>query len=108
MKKHILTLITLTTLIVPSLVLASDWKIDSDHSAAHFRVQHMMIAEVRGSFPDVQGTALINDEDITRSTINVTIDATSIYTGVAKRDGHLKSADFFDVEKYPTLTFKSK
>ena len=68
----------------------------------------MMIADVRGSFSDVQGVAFINDKDISRSTINVTINATSINTGVAKRDGHLKSADFFDVEKYPTLTFKSK
>jgi polyisoprenoid-binding protein YceI len=108
MKKLILSLITLTTLIAPSLALASDWKIDSDHSAAHFKVQHMMIADVRGSFSDVQGVAFINDKDISRSTINVTINAASINTGVAKRDGHLKSADFFDVEKYPTLTFKSK
>ena len=55
----------------------------------------MMIADVRGSFSDVQGVAFINDKDISRSTINVTINAASINTGVAKRDGHLKSADFF-------------
>ena len=108
MKRFILTLITLAAFTLPSLALASDWKIDSDHTAAHFKVQHMVIADVHGSFHSVQGVALINDKDISRSTINVTINAASINTGVAKRDGHLKSADFFDVEKYPTLTFKSK
>lgn len=108
MKRLILTLITLTLLIAPSLAMAANWSIDPDHSAAHFKVQHMMIADVRGSFPDVQGVAVINDKDITRSTIDVTINAASINTGVEKRDAHLKSADFFDVEKYPVLTFKSK
>ena len=108
MKHIILTLIAITTFITPSIAKASDWQIDPDHSAAHFKVQHMMIADVQGSFPDVQGVALIDNKDITRSTIDVTINAASINTGVEKRDGHLKSADFFDVEKYPTLTFKSK
>ncbi|HXV20087.1 MAG TPA: YceI family protein [Desulfuromonadales bacterium] len=108
MKRLILTLIALTLLIAPSLAMAANWNVDPDHSAAHFKVQHMMIADVRGSFPDVQGVAVINDKDITRSTIEVTINAASIDTGVEKRDAHLKSADFFDVEKYPTFTFKSK
>lgn len=108
MKHSVLTLLTLAAFSAPSLALASNWKIDTDHSAAHFKVQHMMIADVRGSFPDVQGVAMIDDKDITRSRIDVTIAAASIATGVEKRDGHLKSADFFDVEKYPTLTFKSK
>lgn len=108
MKRLILTLITLAAFTAPVSAQAANWNIDSDHSAAHFRVKHMMIADVRGSFPEVKGVALIDDEDITRSTIEVTIDAASISTGVEKRDAHLKSADFFDVEKYPTLTFKSK
>lgn len=108
MKRLFLTLITLTLLIAPSLAMAGNWSIDPDHSAAHFKVQHMMIADVRGSFPDVQGVAVTDDKDVTRSTIAVTINAASINTGVEKRDAHLKSADFFEVEKYPTLTFKSK
>jgi polyisoprenoid-binding protein YceI len=108
MKRLILTLTTLAAIASPSLTLASNWNIDTDHSAAHFKVQHMMIADVHGSFPDVQGVAFIDDEDITHSSIDVTINAASIDTGVEKRDGHLKSADFFDVEKYPALTFKSK
>lgn len=108
MKRLILTLITLTAFTTPSLALAANWNVDADHSAAHFKVQHMMIADVQGRFADVQGVALIDDKDITRSMIDVTINAASIDTGVEKRDAHLKSADFFDVEKYPTLTFKSK
>lgn len=108
MKHIFLTLIAIATFITPSIAKASDWQIDPDHSAAHFKVRHMMIADVRGSFPDVQGVALIDDKDITRSSINVTINAASIATGVEKRDGHLRSADFFDVDKYPELTFKSK
>lgn len=108
MKRIILTLIALTAFIAPTFAIASDWNIDSDHSAAHFKVQHMMIADVQGSFPEVQGVAFIDDKDITRSVIDVTINAASIDTGVEKRDAHLKSADFFDVDKFPTLTFKSK
>lgn len=108
MKRLILTVFALAAFTSPSLALTSNWNIDTDHSAAHFKVQHMMISDVRGSFPDVQGVAIIDDKDITRSTIDVTINAASIDTGVEKRDGHLKSADFFDVEKYPALTFKSK
>jgi len=108
MKRHILALLTLAVLAAPTAALASNWNIDSDHSAAHFKVQHMMISDVQGSFHDVQGIALIDGKDITRSTIDVTINAGSIDTGVEKRDAHLKSADFFDTEKYPAITFKSK
>jgi len=108
MKRTILTLTMLALFTIPSFAQVSNWQIDTDHSAAHFKVQHMMIAYVRGSLPAVQGTAVIDEKDITRSTINVTIDAASIYTGVEKRDAHLKSADFFDVERYPALTFVSR
>jgi len=108
MKRHLVTLFALAALAAPSLALASNWNIDSDHSAAHFKVQHMMISDVHGSFHDVQGVALIDSKDISRSTIDVTINVTSMDTGVEKRDAHLKSADFFDIEKYPTITFKSK
>jgi len=108
MRRHLVTLFALVVLTVPTSALASDWNIDSDHSAAHFKVQHMMIADVLGSFRDLQGFALIDGKDITRSSIEVTINASSIDTGVEKRDVHLKSADFFDTEKYPTITFKSK
>jgi len=108
MKRHILTLFALAALAAPSMALASNWNIDSDHSAAHFRIEHMMISEVQGNFPELKGVANIDAEDISRSSIDVTIDAASINTGVDKRDAHLRSADFFDVEHYPTLTFTSK
>lgn len=107
MKNMKTILLTLIALSAPALSLAGNWNIDKDHSFASFKVQHMMITDVRGSFNDVQGVALIDENDVTRSKIDVTIAAASIDTRVKKRDDHLKSADFFDVEKYPTLTFKS-
>lgn len=82
--------------------------IDSAHSSANFSIKHMMIAKVHGGFEKLSGTLLLDSQDITKSSIEATIDASSINTREAQRDAHLKSADFFDVEKYPTLTFKSK
>lgn len=108
MKRIALTLAVLAAFLAPSLALASSWKVDPDHSAAHFKVRHMMIADVRGSFPQVEGTVLIDDKNIAKSSVNVTMDVTRINTGVVKRDDHLKSPDFFDAAKYPTMTFASK
>ena len=78
MKRHILTLIALSAFAAPTMALASNWNIDSDHSAANFRIEHMMIAEVQGSFPELKGVANIDTDDISRSNIDVTIDAASI------------------------------
>ncbi|WP_415063354.1 YceI family protein [Bdellovibrio sp.] len=86
----------------------STWQIDPAHSSANFSVKHMMIAKVHGGFEKVSGTLQYDPSDITKASIEASIDATSINTREAQRDGHLKSADFFDVEKYPTLNFKSK
>ncbi|MBV2169632.1 MAG: YceI family protein [Bdellovibrio sp.] len=86
----------------------STWQIDPAHSSANFSVKHMMIAKVHGGFEKVSGTLHYDPSDITKASIEASIDATSINTREAQRDGHLKSADFFDVEKYPTLNFKSK
>lgn len=108
MKRIALTLAALAILLAPSFALASNWKVDPDHSAAHFKVRHMMIADVRGSFPQVQGAVLIDDRNIANSSVNVTMDVARITTGVVKRDDHLKSPDFFDAAKYPTMTFTSK
>ncbi len=108
MKRLQFLFIALLALSIPSLALASTWNLDPDHSNAQFKVQHMMISHVRGDFPEVQGTVMIDDQDLTRSAVDVTIATASLSTNHVKRDGHLKSADFFDVEKYPAITFKSK
>src|ERR1700751_3520249 len=89
-------------------ILKTSWKIDPAHSSAHFVIRHMMITNVRGGFSGVQGTVVYDPDDLNSSSIDVTIDKNSISTGDATRDTHLKSADFLDVEKYPTITFKSK
>nr|WP_295903567.1 YceI family protein [uncultured Bdellovibrio sp.] len=84
------------------------WQIDSAHSSANFSIKHMMIAKVHGGFEKLSGTLQYDPADVTKSSSEATIDAASINTREAQRDGHLKSADFFDVEKYPTINFKSK
>ena len=94
-------------LAVPSPAATATWQIDPAHTAAGFSVRHMMIATVRGQFKGVTGTVLWDDQDINNSTVDVTIDANTVDTGEAKRDADLKSANFFDVKNYPTITFKS-
>jgi len=83
------------------------WIIDPDHSGAAFSVRHMMIANVRGQFCKVGGTVYFDPLNITNSSIELSIDAASIFTGIGKRDDHLKSSDFLDVDKYPAITFIS-
>ncbi len=83
------------------------WTIDPIHSVAEFKVKHMMISNVKGQFTGVSGTLTLNERDLTNSRIEATIDAASINTREAQRDAHLKSADFFDVQKFSTLTFRS-
>src|SRR6266702_286213 len=83
------------------------WNIDPAHSVAEFKVKHMMISNVKGTFPKVSGALTLDESDLAKSSVAATIDVSSIQTRDEQRDGHLKSADFFDVEKYPTMTFKS-
>ena len=83
------------------------WEIDSSHSGIHFSVRHLVIAKVRGQFGRWSGTVLVPDGDLNRASVNVAIDASSINTGVADRDAHLKSADFFDVATYPEINFRT-
>ena len=83
------------------------WKLDPAHSSAEFKVKHMMISNVKGSFSGLSGTLIENTVDSTLSSVAASIDVSSISTSDAQRDGHLKSADFFEAEKYPTMTFTS-
>lgn len=87
--------------------MKNTYNIDPAHSAAHFSVRHMMITNVRGSFGSVKGTVTYDSENPSDSSIDAVIDTTSINTQEPQRDAHLKSADFLDVEKFPTITFKS-
>jgi polyisoprenoid-binding protein YceI len=84
------------------------WTLDPTHSELVFKVRHMMITNVKGEFRKFDATILAEGSDFTKSSIDVIIDAASIFTNEDKRDGHLKSADFFDVENYSTLSFKGK
>jgi polyisoprenoid-binding protein YceI len=83
------------------------WQIDSSHSHINFTARHMMISKVRGSFENFSGTVNFDEENPAKTTVNVEVDLTSINTRDDQRDGHLKSPDFFDVEKYPTMKFVS-
>jgi polyisoprenoid-binding protein YceI len=91
----------------PAAAATSTWQIDPNHSAAQFAVRHMAISTVRGAFSKLSGSVQLDDKDITKSSVEVTIDAASVDTRVPDRDKDLRSERFFDVEKYPTLTFKS-
>ncbi|QDE69346.1 MULTISPECIES: YceI family protein [Myxococcus] len=83
------------------------WNIDTTHSGIHFSVRHMVIAKVRGSFRKYSGAVSLDEQDVTKSSVAVTIETASIDSGVEQRDNHLRSPDFFDVEKFPSITFKS-
>jgi polyisoprenoid-binding protein YceI len=86
----------------------STWEIDPAHSSVQFSVRHMMVSNVRGAFTKVAGTVQGDENDATHATVEATIDTSSIDTREAKRDEHLRSPDFLDVAKYPTMTFRSK
>lgn len=92
---------------LPAVAATSTWQIDPNHSAAQFAVRHLAISTVRGAFTKVSGTIQFDDKDIAKSSVDVTIDAASVDTRVEGRDKDLRSDHFFEVEKYPTLTFKS-
>ncbi len=86
--------------------IKTKWTLDPSHSELSFKVRHMMITNVKGAFKTFDATVTSEGTDFSKATIDVTIDAASVFTGDEQRDGHLKSADFFEVEKYPTLSFK--
>jgi polyisoprenoid-binding protein YceI len=86
----------------------TEWTLDAAHSNVEFSVRHLMIATVKGRFADVQGTVITDDSDPRATQIDVTINTATIDTRMPQRDEHLRSADFFDVATFPTITFKSR
>jgi polyisoprenoid-binding protein YceI len=93
---------------LPAAAATTNWQIDPQHSSAQFSVRHMAISTVRGAFNKVTGTIALDDKDITKSTVDVTIDATTVDTHEPNRDNDIRSDKFFDVAHYPSITFKSK
>jgi polyisoprenoid-binding protein YceI len=85
----------------------SQWIIDPDHTVAAFSIRHMMIAYVRGQFNKIAGTLNFDPSNMKAASVDLKIDASSVFTGVQKRDDHLRSSDFFDVGIYPDITFRS-
>jgi polyisoprenoid-binding protein YceI len=108
MKRLLASISTIIALSLPALASATIWNIDPDHSNVGFKVRHLMIFNVKGNFNKFNGVVDINDKDITKSKVQVSIDTASINTNIQKRDEDLRSAEFFDVAKYPTMTFVSE
>jgi polyisoprenoid-binding protein YceI len=106
-RRFALLLGTLALAAPLALAQTSTWVPDKAHSGVDFSVLHMSLAKVRGHFGNIGGSIVMNESDITKSTVNVTIDVTTVDTGVAARDTDLKSANFFDVAQFPTATFTS-
>jgi polyisoprenoid-binding protein YceI len=108
MLRFALGLITSLFLAVSAFAQVETWQIDPVHTASQFAVRHMGLSTVRGAFTKTSGTVQYDPADPSKTSIDVTIDATSVNTRVEMRDNDLRSPNFFDVQKYPTLTFKSK
>jgi polyisoprenoid-binding protein YceI len=100
--------LAMVLLLAPVAASASTWNIDPEHSSIMFQVSHLGLVDVKGIFRTFQGKVTLDEKDIAKSAVTVSIEAASIETGVAKRDEHLRTNDFFDVAKHPTLTFVSK
>jgi polyisoprenoid-binding protein YceI len=97
----------MSTVSAPSAAGTTTWTIDNSHTLVEFSVRHLMISTVKGRFGEVSGKVVADDADPARAQIEVTINAASIDTREAQRDAHLRSADFFDAENFPALTFRS-
>jgi polyisoprenoid-binding protein YceI len=107
MRKIALAAAGAALLALPSLATTTTYQIDPKHSDAQFAVTHLMISTVRGEFHGITGTVVYDDADVSKSSVNVTIDANSVDTREPDRDTDLKSDHFFDVANHPTITFKS-
>jgi polyisoprenoid-binding protein YceI len=108
MKRYIVPMIALFVLAIPVLTYTATWQMDPDHSSFQFKIRHLTVSNVKGDFSKLKGVVMIDDQDIARLKIEVVFDAASVNTGHAQRDEHLRGPDFFNVTKYPTITFVSK
>jgi polyisoprenoid-binding protein YceI len=108
MKRYITPMMVLLFLAIPIFTDAATWQMDLAHSSFQFKIRHLTVSNVKGDFSKFQGVAIIDDQNITHLKVEVAIDVASVNTGHAQRDEHLRGPDFFDVTKYPTLTFVSK
>jgi len=108
MKRRVLSLLVVALFTAAAWAQGAEWQIDPAHTTVAFTVRHMGISNVHGRFTKVSGSAVVNDNDPSKDSVNATIDATSIDTGVEMRDNDLKSANYFDVAQFGTITFKSK
>jgi polyisoprenoid-binding protein YceI len=108
MRRFVATLIVLLPLAFPFLTYGATWQVDPNHSIFEFKIRHLTVSNVRGAFTKPKAVITIDDQDVTRLKVEVIIDAASINTGHTQRDDHLRGPDFFDVTKYPEITFVSK
>jgi len=108
MTRIVLTLVTALAMAATAAAQAGTWQIDPNHTAAQFSVRHLGLSTVRGAFTKVSGTAKYDPADPSKDSLEVTIDANSVDTRVEMRDNDLRSPRFFDVQKFPTITFHSK
>ena len=108
MKRSLLRGFVAVLLGIPIFAYAATYQIDPDHSNFQFKIRHMTVSNVKGEFKRVNSIVTIDDNDLTRLKVEVILDAASVNTDNAKRDDHLRSEDFFDVAKYPTITFVSR
>jgi polyisoprenoid-binding protein YceI len=108
MMRQILTLLAALTLAAPAFAQVETWNIDPNHTASQFSIRHMGISTVRGSFNKTTGTVQYDPKNPAATVIDATIDASTVNTRVEARDKDLRSPNYFDVEKFPTFTFKSR
>ena len=101
-------LLVLALVVAGSTAFAADWNIDKEHSSINFSTKHMLVSTVHGKFEDFDGTVSFDPKDLSTISTNFTVQMASVNTDNEKRDGHLKTGDFFDVEHFPTMTFVSK
>src|SRR5512139_2169634 len=108
MKRSLLTGLVVIVMSLPVFASESTWQIDPDHSNFQFKIQHLTVSNVRGTFSKAKGAVSIDSQRPADLKVDLTIDAASINTNHIKRDEHLRGPDFFDVAKFPMITFISK